>query len=151
MCYIILKPRIARELASWLRSSKLKSSAFISRGNYTGQIDFCNWLADGIMWLALHSFKSINVNILIQIRTSQSNSYPIVLTRLGRPCSRPNLHCGSAGVEPEISWLVDRHAAPRPMFRSSTLNMRYGEVHQSHQRAVLSFTRKQHTFQFSGL
>ena len=44
-----------------------KSVAYSSQGSNTGQLDFCNWLADeqdGIMWLALCSVKSINVDFL---------------------------------------------------------------------------------------
>ena len=26
---------------------KIKSVAYISQGSHTGQLDFCNWLADG--------------------------------------------------------------------------------------------------------
>ena len=36
----------------------------------SGQLDFCNWLADGhdgILWLALPSVKSINVDFFNQI------------------------------------------------------------------------------------
>ena len=53
------------------------------------------------------------LTFLIRFATSQSSSYPIVLTRLGGPRSRPNPHfkiCGSAGVEPVTSWSVVRHA-----------------------------------------
>ena len=42
--------------------------AYSSQGSHTGQLDFCNWLADGIMWLALRSVKSHNVDFLNQIR-----------------------------------------------------------------------------------
>ena len=51
---------------------KVKSVAYSFQESHTGQLDFCNWLVDGsydgIMWLALRSFKSNNVDFLNQIR-----------------------------------------------------------------------------------
>ena len=47
-------------------------------------------------------------NFLIRSATSQSSSYPIVLTRLGGPRSRPNPHLKFVevpGIEPATSWL----------------------------------------------
>ena len=55
------------------------------------------------MLLALRSAKSINVVFLNRIATSQSSSYPIVITMLGGPRSRPNLHFKIVevpGIEP---------------------------------------------------
>ena len=70
----------------WKRLLKIKSVAYISQGTHTGQLDFCNWLVgDGIMWLELCSVQS---TFLIISVTSQSSSYPIVLTRLGGPVPR---------------------------------------------------------------
>ena len=48
---------------------------------------------------------------LIRSATSQSRSYPIVLTRLGGPRSRPNPHLKFVevpGIEPATSWSVVR-------------------------------------------
>ena len=53
------------------------------------------------------------LTFLIRSATSQSNSYPIVLVRLGGPRS-PNPHLKFVevpGIEPATSWLV-RHANP---------------------------------------
>jgi len=50
---------------------------------------------------------------LIRSATSQSSSYPIVLTRLAEPLSRPNPHLKFVevlGIESATSWLVVRHA-----------------------------------------
>ena len=55
------------------------------------------------------------LTFLIRYTTSQSSSYPIVLTRLGRPRSRPNPQfkiVKAPGIEPATSWLVARHADP---------------------------------------
>ena len=52
-------------------------------------------------------------NFLIRSPTSQSSSYPIVLTRLGGPRSRPNPHLKFVevlGIEPATSWSIVRHA-----------------------------------------
>ena len=40
---------------------------YSSQGSHTGQLDFCNWQYDGIMWLALRSVKSNNVDNIIII------------------------------------------------------------------------------------
>ena len=50
---------------------------------------------------------------LIRPATSPSSSYPIVLTRLGGPHSKPNSHLKLVevpGIEPATSWSVVRHA-----------------------------------------
>ena len=50
---------------------------------------------------------------LIRSATFQSSSYPIFLTRLGGPRSRPNPHLRLVevpGIEPASSWSVVRHA-----------------------------------------
>ena len=47
---------------------RIKSVAYCSQGNHAGQLEFCNWLADGsIMRLVLCSIKSNNVDFLNQI------------------------------------------------------------------------------------
>ena len=53
------------------------------------------WQYKEIMWSALHSVKSINVDFLNQIHFFSIKSYLIVLTRLGGPCSRLNPHLKS--------------------------------------------------------
>ena len=75
------------------RDDYLISVAYSSQGSHTGQLDFCNWLADG------QSF-------LIRSATSQSRCYPIVLDG---PRSRPIPHfeiCASAGdrTRDMITW-----------------------------------------------
>ena len=81
-----------------------------------------------LLWGNVISFmllKSINIDFLNQISSSLltltflirsdislSNSYPIVLKRLGGPYSRPNplKIVEVQGTEPATSWLVNRHA-----------------------------------------
>ena len=46
---------------------KIKSVAYSSQGSHTGQLDFCNWQYNKIMWLPLHSIKSNDVDFLNQI------------------------------------------------------------------------------------
>ena len=65
------------------------------------------WQHNGIMWLALRSVKFINVDFLIRSTSSQSSSYPIDLTRLGWPCSRPNPHLKSWKYR-ETRWPLDQ-------------------------------------------
>ena len=62
------------------------------------------------MWLALPSVK-FNFNFLNQIATSQWSSFPIILTRLGGPRSRPDPHsklwkCRESNPQPHdcIYW-----------------------------------------------
>ena len=53
------------------------------------------------------------LTFLTRSATSQSSSYPIVLTRLGklRPRPNPHLKCVEVpGIEPATSWLLVRHA-----------------------------------------
>ena len=48
---------------------KNKYVTYSSQGDHTGQLDSYTWLAeDRIMWLALRSIKSNNVDFLNQIR-----------------------------------------------------------------------------------
>ena len=47
---------------------KIKSVAYRSQGSYTCQLDFYSWQYVGIMWLALCSDKSNNVDFPNQIR-----------------------------------------------------------------------------------
>ena len=74
------------------------SVAYSSQGSHTGPLDFCNWLADNSTTdnvISIYSIKSINVDFLIRSATSQSSTYPDILTRLGRPRPRPNPHLKS--------------------------------------------------------
>ena len=61
---------------------------------------------------------------LIKSATSQSSSYPIVLTRLGGPRSRPNPNLKFVevpGIEPATSW--SDMLTTRPTRRSTSWNM----------------------------
>jgi hypothetical protein len=71
---------------------------------------------DGIAWLALPS-----ATFLMRSATSQSSSYPIVLTRLGGPHSRTNTHfynSESVGNRTRDHMITIRHAGSRPMRQS---------------------------------
>ena len=71
------------------------------------------------------------LTFLIRSATSQSSSYPIVLTRLGGSRSRPTPYLKIVEV-PEIetvtSWLVVRHTNPQPMMQSSVTNNEINDI-----------------------
>ena len=74
------------------------------------------------MWLALCSIKSNNVTFLIRSTTSQSSSYPMVLMRLGEPCSRPDPHLKLWKCSESNLWPHNQKSdmlTTRPMRRSS--------------------------------
>ena len=101
-------------LNSWMIKSKICGLQLAREPNWSTRLLQLTgrWQYDGIMWLELWSVKSNNVEFLNQIATSQSTSYPIVLTRLGGPRSRPNPHLKFVevlGIEPVTSWSVIRH------------------------------------------
>ena len=86
---------------------------YSSQGSHTGQLDFGNWLADGSTtgYCDKHYAPPslIMSTFLIRSATSQPSSYPIVLTRLSGPRSRPNPHLKIVevpGIEPATSWSV---------------------------------------------
>ena len=86
---------------------------YSSQWSHTGQLDFCNWLADGSATGYDYHYvpSSLVISIfLIRSATSQSSSYPIVLEMQSGPRSRPN--CGSAGNKTCDFWLVVRYADP---------------------------------------
>ena len=63
---------------------KIKSVAYSFQGSHTAQLDFWNWQADGIMWLALRSVKSNNVDFLNQICYFSIKNY-ITITKFVVP------------------------------------------------------------------
>ena len=94
---------------------KIKSVAYSSQGSHIDQLNYCNWLADGTTtgWSDYHYAPSslIMSTFLIRSATSQSSSYPIVLTRLGGPRATPNPHLKFVevpGIEAATSWSVVR-------------------------------------------
>ena len=65
---------------------------------------------DGIMWLALHSIKSIKSTFSIRSGAQLSSQ--------GGMDPAPDLIVEMPGVKPATSWSVVRHTDPRPMRRS---------------------------------
>ena len=105
--------------------------AYSSQRSHTGQLDFWKligrWQYDRIMWLALRSVKSINVDFLNQLRYF-SNHVATQLSSWGWVDPIPDLihikimdpipdliHIKIMevpGIEPATSWLVVRQADP---------------------------------------
>ena len=109
----ILSSIILVKLSSWtlefyhfiylIYKFKIYFMTYKPQKSHTDQPNFCNWLADGQRdnGIGIMLVNSINVDSINQIATSQSNSYPIVLTRLGEPRSKPNLH---GNCESTANW-----------------------------------------------
>ena len=91
--------------------------AYSSQGSHTGQKTSATdrqiaARRDNVISITLHQVYLMST-FLIRFTASQSSSYPIVLTRLGGPLSRPNPHLKFVevpGIEPTTPWTVVRHA-----------------------------------------
>ena len=69
---------------------KKESVAHSSQMNYTGQPDSCNWQHYGNIRLVLRSFKSINVDFIIQIRYISIKKLISLPHGAGWTSNRPN-------------------------------------------------------------
>ena len=64
---------------------------YSSQGDHIGRIDVFNWLAGGsTMGKCDYHYAPPSLSMMTFLINSQWSSYPFVLTRLGRPHSRPN-------------------------------------------------------------
>ena len=74
----------------------------------------CHTAVQGALWLAKRIYLNLNFCFLNRISLLISSSYPIVLTRLGgprsRPCTSRKISRVELGIEPGTSWMAVRRA-----------------------------------------
>ena len=84
------------------------------RGAKTDWSGYCQMAVQGALWLAKRLSLNLNFSFFNQISLLLiSSSYPIILTRLGGPRSRPYTFYGRGlypGIEPGTFWTAVRPA-----------------------------------------